>query len=128
MGLPCVNCGADVNPDEAKFFGQIFVCPTCHSIAERLYTQGEKELKMLLLILHEAIRLSIVHKKLQFSPQQLDDMKREDLLGHLQELAKEVRGQKKEGSPCPTPTSTKTPFKVTMSLPARSADGKPTSD
>lgn len=130
MGLSCVNCGADVHPDEAKFYAQIFVCPKCYSIAERLYTRGEEELKMLLLILHEAIRMSIVQGQLQFSPQQLDEMKREDLLEHLQKLAGKVRSGKpeREHESCPTPTSTRTRFKVTMSLPAGSVDGKQNSD
>ena len=128
MGLPCVNCKADVAPEDVKFFGKIFVCPDCYAIAERLYQRGESELKMLLLILHESIRSSIVQGKLQFSPQQLADMKREDLLTHLQTMASEMRTQK-ESEECPaTPTSTRTPCKVTMRLPARSADGKQNSD
>jgi len=126
VGLTCVNCSADVGTDEAKFYAQIFVCPKCYSIAERLYQRGEEELKMLLLVLHEAIRTSIVQGQLQFNPQQVDDMKREDLLEHLQHLARQVRMGKpeEESEPCPTPTNTRTRFKVTMSLPARSANGK----
>jgi hypothetical protein len=126
-----VNCKADVDPQDVKFFGKIFVCPTCYAIAERLYERGESELKMLLLILHESIRSSIVQGKLQFSPQQLADMKREDLLTHLQTMAHEMNAQK-ESEECQrstaTPTSTKTPCKVTMRLSARSADGKQNSD
>lgn len=132
--LPCVNCKAEVEPQDVKFFGKIFVCPTCYLIAERLYTRGESELKMLLLILHESIRGAIVQGQLQFSPQQLDDMKREDLLTHLQTMAREVHEPpQKESEECltrspATPTSTRTPFKVTMKLPARNADGQQNSD
>lgn len=99
MGIPCVNCGTDVPPNEAKFFGKIFICPACYKIAERLYQRGEQELKMLLLVLHESIRVAIVQKQLQFSPQQVEDMKKEDLLAHLQKLARDVsasEAQKKE--------------------------------
>jgi hypothetical protein len=131
VGLSCVNCKADVDPQDVKFFGKIFVCPNCYAIAERLYERGESELKMLLLILHESIRSSIVQGKLQFSPQQLADMKREDLLTHLQTMAREAKAGplKKESEECPaTPISTRTPCKVTMRLPVRSADGKQNSD
>ncbi len=128
VGLPCVNCKADVAPEDAKFFGKIFVCPTCYAIAERLYERGENELRMLLLILHESIRGAIVQGKLQLSPQQVGDMKREDLLEQLQRMAREARSiVEKESEEC-TPTSTRTPCKVTMRLPARSVDGQRNSD
>jgi uncharacterized protein (DUF2225 family) len=112
-----------------KLFAQIFICPKCYFIAEKLYSRGEQELKMLLLVLRESIRLAIVQHNLQFSPKQLEEMKREDLLTHLQKLARETRLQtlQKEKA-CPTPNDTKTPCKVITKLPAASADGKPTSD
>jgi len=127
--LPCVNCGEEVNPNEAKLFAQIFICPKCHRVAEQLYARGEKELKMLLLVLRESIRLSIVQHNLQFSPKQLEDMDPKDLLTHLHKIAQETRLQVlQQEKACPTPTDTGTPCKVTMRLPAADADGKLPSD
>lgn len=91
VGLACVNCGKDVGSNEAKFFAQVFVCPTCFAIAERFHQKGEQELKMMLVMLKECIRLAIVKKELQFSPQNLEEMPRKDLFEELSRLAYEAR-------------------------------------
>lgn len=126
--LPCVNCKKDVDPDTAKFFGKIFICDDCYRIAERLYARGEQELKMLLLVLRESIRLAIVQGNLQFSLQQLEDMDKEDLLSHLQSIARNVREQKTKEEQCPTKMPTRTPSRETIKPPALPAGGKPRSD
>lgn len=91
MGLSCVNCGKEVGSDEAKFFAQVFVCPDCFSIAERLYVKGEKELRMMLVMLKECIRLAIVKKELQFPEQNVEDMPRKDLFAELARMAQDAR-------------------------------------
>lgn len=99
MGLSCVNCNADVSSDEAKFFAQVFVCPTCYAIAERLHQKGEQELKMMLVMLKECIRLAIVKKELQFSVQNLEDMPRKDLFTELATLAQDARQEAIKNQP-----------------------------
>ena len=89
--LPCLSCKEEVNPAEAKLFAQVLLCPLCFVIAERLYKKGESELRMMLLVLKESIRVAALKGELGFSLQNLDDMDKQDLLTHQHELATEAR-------------------------------------
>ncbi len=91
MGLPCLSCRKEVPPDEVRAFAEVFLCQDCHRVATRLYQRGESELKMMLLVLKESIRLAALKGELSFSLQNLDDMKKEDLLSHLSRLADETK-------------------------------------
>lgn len=64
--MPCVNCKQPVEPQDAKFFHSVFICGTCHTMAERLYSRASQELKNLLLMLQESIRISLIEGRLQF--------------------------------------------------------------
>ncbi len=66
MALPCVNCNQPVQQQDAKFFHGVFVCGTCHIMAERLYSRANQELKNLLLMLQESIRIALIESRLQF--------------------------------------------------------------
>jgi hypothetical protein len=89
--LSCLNCKKAVAPDQVKFFAEAFVCADCYLIAEQLYAKGQQELKMLLLLLKESIRVAIVKGELQFQPQQLRDMPKSDLLAHLAVLTEHAK-------------------------------------
>ena len=93
MGLPCLSCKQDVSPAESKLFAEVYLCSNCFTIAERLFRKGEAELRMMLLVLKESIRLAALKGQLQFSLQDLDDMKKEDLVSHLAKLAAEARAK-----------------------------------
>lgn len=140
MGLACVNCGADVESDEAKFYAQVFVCPTCYAIAEHLHQKGEQELKMMLVMLKECIRLAIVQKRLQFPPQHLEEMPRKDLFEELAKLAYEARLDALKNQPTQeelvewkrtrissTPTPTPLLESTRLDVASRDADGQPDS-
>ena len=130
MGLPCVNCGNEVEQKDAKFFAQILVCPDCFFLAERLYARGKKELSMLLLLLKESIRVAIVQKQLQFSPKVIEDMPQEDLFGELTKLAQvaRARGLNPGEEPCHPACSTKIPSTETTPPSAPTAGGPSSSD
>lgn len=66
MALPCVNCNQPVQQQDAKFFHGVFVCGTCHTMAESLYSRASQELKNLLLMLQESIRIALIEHRLQF--------------------------------------------------------------
>ena len=91
VGLPCVNCKEPVGTDDAKFFAQTFVCSRCFAIAERTYVQGERQLRMMLVMLKECIRLAIIKGELQFPEKNTEDMPRKDLFAELSRLAQDVR-------------------------------------
>ena len=64
QGLPCMNCRRQVSQLEGKFFAQVFCCPTCFSISERLLQTAQQELEGMLLIMKEAIRIALIEQKL----------------------------------------------------------------
>ncbi len=88
--LNCINCKEEVAPDKAKFFAQMFVCPDCYKIAERVYVRGRQELEMMLLLLKESIRVAIVQGELQFSGP-VEDVSKEDFMTTLARLTQESR-------------------------------------
>lgn len=105
MGLPCMNCKQEVAPDEAKFFAECFLCPSCYLIAERTMQQGQRELHYLLLSLKELLRLAIIRGELRLPPAAESTTERKmNVVDTLVELAQ----HHKEQEPCPTPPSRST--------------------
>lgn len=89
--LPCVNCHKDVAPEQAKMFAEVLVCPDCYIVAERLFERGNKELRMMLTVLKEMIRLALVKGELQFAQQQSEEGNSEDMMKKFARLAQEVQ-------------------------------------
>jgi hypothetical protein len=79
-GLRCLNCPRTVPTNEAKVFAGVFVCPTCHDTAERLYRRSEGELRMLLLMLKESIRIALVEGRLHVGERSVEEVSKTDLL------------------------------------------------
>lgn len=128
MGLPCLSCKKDTPPDEAKVFAEVFLCADCFRIAERLYRRGESELRMMLLVLKESIRVAALKGELQFNFGKLEDLPKADLMSHLAKLADEARAQSvpRNKNPWPSKTPDKTPLLAPTSPSVPSADGEPT--
>lgn len=79
--IPCMNCQSPVPEKDGRVFAEVFVCPTCHAMAERMYVKCEGELRRMLLLLKETIRISLVEGKLRLPPAQaLEEVSKEDLL------------------------------------------------
>jgi len=127
VGLPCLSCKKETPPDEAKVFAEVFLCSDCFLIAERLYRRGESELRMMLLVLKESIRLAALKGELQFNFGKLEDLPKEDLMSHLAKLADEAREQSvpRSKEPWTNKTPAKTPLLGPTSPSAPSADGEP---
>lgn len=90
--LRCMNCDAPIEQGEMKLFAQVCVCGSCYKMAERLYERANKELKLVLVMMKDAIRLSLLEKKLQFkTPDQIQSMKKADLLSRLGELVEQAQ-------------------------------------
>ena len=111
MGLECTNCGRDVEPAEAKFFGApgngqqapnaaVFVCPDCYMLAELFEHRALEQLKALMMLSRECIRLALIERRLKLGPlpPQRDLSKREVFEALLQMLQKkdEVREKAKQ--------------------------------
>lgn len=79
--LRCMNCDQEVSGGEAKVFATVFVCSKCHDTAERLYRRSEGELRMLLLMLKESIRVALLEKRLHVGESgKVEDVSKTDLL------------------------------------------------
>jgi hypothetical protein len=62
-----LNCKKPVDPDSVKFFAQAFVCPVCYECAEHFVLKLEKELRHLLVIAKEAVRLALIEGRFHFN-------------------------------------------------------------
>lgn len=128
VGLPCVNCGQEVSPDEAKIFEQVFVCPECHAIAERLSARAEQTLTLMRGLLRTCLRQAILKQELQFHDRSFEDKPVIDFVGELAKMVQAVRMEEaKERGGCP-PSSTSTSSTETTKPNASTADGPPSSD
>lgn len=98
--LSCLNCKLPVEEGKAKFFGKVFVCEACHTIAESFHARLERDLKHLLLFAHESIRLALIDGKFHLSENRLKEVSRKDLLEEIlkMEQRREQRGKTEECS------------------------------
>jgi len=69
-----MNCKAGVSQQDGRFFAEVFVCPGCYRVAETLHNRAQQELKLVLVMMRDAIRLSLLQGQLQFkTPEQLSE-------------------------------------------------------
>jgi hypothetical protein len=98
--LKCVNCQKPTDPKDAqhyKFFAGVFCCGECFVIAERFFDKGTEDLKSLLVMLKESIRIALVQGRLKLGtpPPMRDTPKREV----LEEILKLREKMDVDGSP-----------------------------
>ncbi len=62
-----MNCHVDVPSGTAKAFKGVYVCSDCHKLAERALENLERELRSLLTLAGESIRIALIEGRLQFS-------------------------------------------------------------
>jgi predicted RNA-binding Zn-ribbon protein involved in translation (DUF1610 family) len=129
MALACTNCGRDVDPEQAKLFASVFVCPECNEIANRMLEVGEQELRRALRLLKQTIQASILTKSLKFrSPEEVVSS-RSEVLQHLAILTKAYRQKMTERTCAQMKSSTpeRTPSQQTTRLSAASVAGNASS-
>ena len=87
MPLPCVNCKNLVEPDTAKIFAGVFVCTTCHLVAERQEARIFAQLKTMTTFLREKIRLDLVQGQLHLGPAEaLKDPSKKEVLEQITKI------------------------------------------
>lgn len=84
--LRCMNCKEGVGPDEGRLFAEVFVCTTCFAMAERVHSRCLQELKMLQMVLREAIRVALVEGRLQFPTGPDVEVSKRDVLQAILQL------------------------------------------
>ena len=65
-GMRCLNCGKGVKPEEAKLFAEVFLCSACYTQAEHFWLRLDRELRSLLVLAKDAIRVSLLQGKFSF--------------------------------------------------------------
>lgn len=91
-----MNCSAPVPSGKGQFFAEVFVCETCHTQAAHFWQRSEKELRNLLTITKESIRLSLISGKFVFPEGQQGDLSKREVLEAVlkMEEAREQRARK----------------------------------
>lgn len=86
-GLPCMNCKKPTAETDAKVFAEVFVCSTCYITAERLFHRLEGELKRLLFLSKEVIRVALLEGKLHFELTHERDIPKDELLKMIMQFS-----------------------------------------
>lgn len=107
MNLPCMNCKADVPAGEGKFFAEVFVCARCQTMAVHFHERLERELRFLLTMAKESIRISLVQGKFNFPEGPAGEPSKKDVLEAILAL-EETRDRVTKEQACP-PSSEATP-------------------
>jgi len=93
--LPCMNCQKPVEPSSAKTFAGVFVCPVCFLTAERLEQRATQELKALLTMQREAIRIALIERRLVLGPAEpLRDLSKKEVLEQVLQLAEKANAHR----------------------------------
>jgi hypothetical protein len=94
-----MNCDAPIAAGEMKLFAEVCVCEGCYNMATRMHERALKELKVVLVMMKESIRLALLQKKLQFrTPEELQNVKKPELLGELGRLVEAAQERQRHGS------------------------------
>ena len=97
--LNCLNCKKPVAPAEAKTYAGVFVCPDCFATAERLEQRGSEQLKWLLTVQREAIRLALIDGRLHLGPTDLaEGPSKREVLEQVLNLAEKVHASSSPGT------------------------------
>lgn len=85
--MNCLNCDKPVPEQDARLFASVFCCPTCFEVASRLYQRLEGELKKLLIISKETIRVALIEGKLHYASGEERDVSKEELLRMITQMS-----------------------------------------
>ena len=66
----CMNCGSEQLAKDCRLCFGVLVCAECHEKANIIYDRARAELRTLLTLLEETIRLALVEGRLTFATEQ----------------------------------------------------------
>lgn len=107
--LGCMNCGKATDTNNTKFFAAVLLCPDCHTMAEHFYQRCEKELRYLLTMLKESIRVALLQKQFSFQEGPAGDVPKKAVLEEILRMVEAKNQHDKEPAcppspPAPAPT------------------------
>lgn len=88
-----MNCKAQVPAGKGAFFAEVFLCHTCHTQAVHFWERTEKELRHLLTISKEAVRLSLITGRFAFPEGQQGELSKREVLTEVLKM-EEAREQR----------------------------------
>lgn len=96
--MPCMNCKTPVKQDDVRLFQGVFCCSKCHELATRAFQRLERELKYMLTLAGETIRLALVKGEFQLGPaDQPHEIPKSELMrkliAHVEDREKKAEGQ-----------------------------------
>lgn len=128
MNLPCMNCRADVPPDAGKFFAGVFLCESCQAMAVHFHERLERELRYLLTMAKESIRISLVQGKFSFPEGPAGEPSKREVLEEIIRM-EERRDRAVKDRACPsteaTPPHVRTLARLHAEAPASSSKDSP---
>jgi hypothetical protein len=96
-GLSCMNCKRLVEPSRAKLFAEVFVCEDCHTMAVHFWDKLDRELRYLLVMAKESIRLALLEGKFSFPEGGAQEVSKREVLQAILRMQ-----EAREKSQCPT--------------------------
>jgi hypothetical protein len=105
--VSCMNCGKRAPADQFKLCFEVMVCSDCHVVATTIFDRGRTELRQLLTLLQESIRLALMEGRLAFPDGRVGKPSKRDILKtivHLVETKDERTSpslHRTAGSPVP---------------------------
>lgn len=124
MNLPCMNCKAEVEQGQGKFFAEVFVCSNCETMAVHFFERLVRELNFLLTMAKESIRLALVQGKFSFPEGPAGEPSKRAVLEAILQMEESREKQHNKDRSCPTPSSVATPpSALSKDLPSAEGNG-----
>lgn len=97
-GIPCLNCGEKCEADKLKLFQGVGVCEDCYTVADLILRRGRHELELLMTMMQELVRTSLVEGNLHL-PRGSEPPSKAEVLGMIITMkeAHERRGMNRNG-------------------------------
>lgn len=99
--MACMNCKKPVVANEAKLFAEVFVCPTCYETAVHFWEKLDRELRYLLVVAKESIRLALIDGSFFFPEGVGSEVSKREVLKEILRMQ-----QAREEATCNPPTTT----------------------
>jgi hypothetical protein len=110
--LCCMNCGKPTEADAAKLFAGVFVCAACHASATHFHEKLEQELRHLLVLSKDSIRVALATGKFHLPEGPSGQPSKRDVLEQILKLEEHREQHKDKRWPTtpddPTPTQPST--------------------
>lgn len=88
LDLRCMNCKGETDKTNPKLYGTVWVCPSCHTVAQLFETRIDTELTYLRRIAKEAIISALAKGTLHLSTANTTDVPKRELLAEFLKLVK----------------------------------------